>query len=117
MTQATPTLPQPVTLSDYFKIDPERFHRTMVVRQPGLQVLHLSLAPGQSLPLHNHPGYHVVLQALQGTLTVQLEDHESTLEPGQLLHFAGELHVSPRNNQPTPAAMLITLAKNPDSQP
>lgn len=111
MTKPALATPEPITLTDCFNINPERFNRVAVIKQAGLQVLHLSLAPGQALPRHNHPGHHVILQGLAGRISVKSDDGETVLEPGQILYLAGEGYVSPGNDGEAPAALLITLAK------
>ena len=100
-----------VDLSDFGEATQERFHRASVVRANGLQVLHLTLAPGQAVPSHNHPGQHVLLQGLKGVVAVNLNNEAIELHPGDLLHFSGEQPVSLRNDSGEPCAVLITLAK------
>lgn len=101
----------PLELESFFEVTPDRPNRKLLVQQPNLKVLHLTLAPGQALPLHNHPGYYVLLQGLTGTTTVQLEQDETTLAPQHLIGFSGETHVSIRNGSDAPSALLITLAR------
>lgn len=97
--------------------DPETWKRVAVVRAPGLTVLHLALAPGQRVPLHRHPGHHVVLQGLSGLSTVQLDEEVLALGPQALLAFAGERAVSPYNDGDAPSALLITLARRSSEAP
>lgn len=108
MTTASP--PDLVALGS-FEIDADRPNRKVLVQQPGLKVMQLTLAPGQGLPSHRHPGWYVLLQGLRGTTTVQLEQEEVPLLPQRLLSFSGELPVSPHNDSEAPSALLITLVK------
>lgn len=91
------------------EIDAERPNRKILVQQPSLKVVQLTLAPGQALPPHRHPGRYVLVQALEGTVTAQLEGEEIPLSPRQLLSFSGEGLVSLRNNRDAPSALLVTL--------
>ncbi len=101
----------PLELESFFEVIPNRPNRKLLVQQPKLKVLHLTLAPGQALPLHKHPGCYVLLQGLTGTTTVQLEQEVTTLSPRHLLGFSGETRVSIRNGSDAPSALLITLAE------
>lgn len=49
----------PLELESFFEVIPDRPNRKLLVQQPKLKVLHLTLAPGQALPLHKHPGCYV----------------------------------------------------------
>lgn len=102
--------PPPLDLERYFEVSVDRPNRKVLVQQNGLKVVHLTLAPGQALPPHKHPGCYVLLQGLSGTTTVQLEQGKAILAPQQLLGFSGEKSVSPRNDSDAPSALLITLA-------
>lgn len=103
--------PTPLDLKSFFEVSAERPNRKVLIHQPELKVLHLTLALGQELPSHRHPGWHVLLQGLAGTTTVQLEQEEIPLLPQRLLSFSGERIVSLRNDSGAPSALLITLAK------
>lgn len=103
--------PALLDLESLFEVSAECPNRKMLVQQPGLKVMHLTLAPGQGLPPHRHPDCYVLLQGLRGTITVQLEQEEVSLRPQHFLGFSGETNVSPRNDSDVPSALLITLAK------
>lgn len=98
-------------LENHFAPRAERFCRATALQRSGLYVLHLSLAPGQRVPLHRHPGHHVLLQGLSGKTTVQLENEQVVLKPQHLLAFEGECAVSPHNDGDAPSAVLITLVR------
>lgn len=103
--------PAPLALESLFEVSAERPNRKVLVQQPGVKVMHLTLAPGQALPPHKHPGCHVLVQGLRGAPTVQLEGEEATLPPQHLLSFSGEVQVSLRNDGDAPSALLITLVR------
>ena len=106
---ATALSPTPLDLESFFEVSAERPNRKVLVQQPGLKVLHLTLAPGQELPSHRHPSSYVLVQGLKGITSVQVEQQETTLSPQQLLSFSGESLVSLRNNSGAPSALLIIL--------
>lgn len=87
--------------------------RTLCVDLPGYKVLHLCLAPGQRMPLHDHVGCHVTILGLTGTTSVTLDDRIFTVEPHQLLSFPGESLVSPGNDSDAACAALISLVERP----
>lgn len=105
--------PTPLDLAGFFEEAAERPNRKVLAQLPGLKVMHLTLAPGQALPPHRHPGYHVLLQGLRGTVTVRLEE-KASLAPQHLLYLSGDHLVSLRNDGDGPSALLITLVKHPE---
>lgn len=100
-------------LSPLFVTAPDGPNRSLVVASPGFKVLHLSLRPGQRMPVHDHVGCYVTIQALAGTATVQLDGEPITLPAGSHLNFAGESQVSPGNDSSEDCAVLITLVDRP----
>ncbi len=105
-----------MTLSRYdlttcFAPSPDGAGKKVLVREPGLRILYLSMLPGQGLPVHNHPGCTVTIQGLLGEASVWLEGVEHPLGAQELVSFPGELSVSPRNLSGAPAGVLITLAE------
>lgn len=100
-------------LAACFTPDPSGPSRRLLVKEPGLTVLHLTMTPGQAMPVHNHPGCRVTIQGLVGEATVWLDGEEAPLRTHELVSFPGERMVSPRNTSGAPAAVLITLAAVP----
>lgn len=100
-------------LSSCFALDDAGANRKLLVKAPGLTMLYLSMAPGQGMPVHSHPGCTVAIQGMLGEATVLLDDERHTLGPQELLSFSGERMVSPRNESSAAAAVLITLAVSP----
>lgn len=98
-------------LTASFATSPDGASKKLLVREPGLTVLYLSMLPGQGMPVHNHPGCTVTIQGMLGEATVWLEGVEHPLRPQELVSFSGELSVSPRNLSGAPAGVLITLAE------
>ena len=93
-----------------FAIDEVAANKTLLVKTSELTMIYLSMAPGQGMPVHNHPGCTVAIQGMLGEATVQLNGEAQRLAPGQLLSFPGDCMVSPRNESAASAAVLITLA-------
>ena len=100
-------------LAACFAPDPSGPSRRLLVKEPGLTMLHLTMAPGQAMPVHNRPGCNVAIQGLEGEATVWLDGEEHALRAQELVRFSGERMVSPRNTWGGPAAVLITLATLP----
>src|SRR5690606_9922056 len=99
----------PVThdLTTCFRLDETDACKTLLVTTPELTMIYLSMAPGQGMPLHNHPGCTVAIQGMVGEATVLLDGQRHTLAPQALLGFSGEQMVSPRNESAAPAAVVI----------
>lgn len=85
--------------------------KKLLVKEPGLTMLYLTVAPGQAMPEHNHPGCHVTIQGMVGEATVLLDGEAHVLRSRELLCFDGGRTVSPGNRSSEPAAVLITLAE------
>lgn len=100
-------------LADMFITSPDGPNRTLVQGSPGFKVLHLSLRPGQRMPVHDHAGCYVTIQALTGTATVRLDGARIVVPAGQVLSFPGESRVSPGNDSAEDCAVLITLVDRP----
>jgi quercetin dioxygenase-like cupin family protein len=106
-------MPHIVDLASKLVTDPDRARRELLVNLPGFKVLHLSLKPGQRMPLHDHPGCTVTIMGLAGTATVTLDGSDIEVAPQHLLSFPGESQVSPGNASADDCAVLITLAERP----
>lgn len=97
-------------LATCFKPDDSGPCKTLLVKEPGLTMIYVTVTPGQAMPLHNHPGCHVAIQGMAGEATVLLDGQKHLLHPQELLCFDGEKTVSPGNESTDTAAVLITLA-------
>lgn len=100
-------------LSTRLRLAETAANKQLLVKTPGLTILYLSIAPGQGMPLHNHPGCTVAIQGMIGQATVLLDDESHDLGPQELLSFSGNKMVSPRNESSSAAAVLITLSVEP----
>ncbi|HRN19032.1 MAG: cupin domain-containing protein [Trueperaceae bacterium] len=101
-------------LAACFVPDPSGPSRRVLVKEPGLTILHLTMGPGQAMPVHNHPGCTVTIQCMAGEACVVLEGASYPLKTHELFSFSGELMVRPCNESDEPAAVLITLAEVTD---
>lgn len=82
-----------------------------LVQQPGLTQVLLAMAPGQGMPVHDHPGATVSIVGLVGQATVYLQGVLHPVGVHQLISFSGDNEVSPRNDSSELAVVLITLAE------
>lgn len=98
------------------KPEPERVARHPVLTGDSVRIIHLTLAPGQRLPPHRHPGREVILQALEGSVTLHLDEVGLELVAGQRTHLSGEVLLEPANDGKLPAAVLVTpVAGRPET--
>lgn len=72
-------------------------------------VVRLSLAAGESVPEHSHPGRTVVCNGLEGELTLRLDGDGHDLAAGDLVRFSGDRDVSPVAR--TDCEALLVLAE------
>lgn len=75
------------------------------------RVVRLTLAAGESMPAHSHPGTDVVIHVLEGELTVELNGESHRCGTGELLRFDGDREVVPRAE--ADAVALVTIAARP----
>lgn len=80
---------------------------------PGTEpkTVRLSLAAGERVAAHSHPGRDVVLHLLDGAIELELDDETHTLEANDVARFDGEREISPVATEPSTA--LIVLAPRP----
>lgn len=97
-------------LAGCFRPDAAGPSKQVLVKEPGLVQLYVTMGAGQGMPLHNHPGCNVTIQGMVGEATVFIDGAAIPLRERELMAFSGELMVSPRNDSAAPAAVLITLA-------
>lgn len=76
------------------------------------RTVRLSLAAGEGVPEHRHPGKSIVFHQLEGEITVHLDGEAHHLTPGELLRFDGERSIEPRAQ--TDSTSLIVLAPATD---
>lgn len=63
----------------------------MLVNNEHLQLVHIQLAEGESVPSHDHKGQEVFFTLVRGQVEITLASEEQhILEVGQVLHFPGE---------------------------
>ena len=91
--------------------EPTSAGKSFLVREPGLTQVLLTMAPGQGMPVHDHPGATVSILGLVGQATVYLEGVPNPVKERELISFPGEHQVSPRNDSDALAVVLITLAE------
>jgi quercetin dioxygenase-like cupin family protein len=75
-----------------------------------LEVIRLVLKAGKSLPPHKVPG-DITIQCFEGSLSVDAEGVERTLQPGQLLCLRGDVLHSVHALEATSAIVTIALVK------
>ncbi|SFS88955.1 cupin domain-containing protein [Halostagnicola kamekurae] len=74
------------------------------------KTVRLTLAEGQQVPAHAHPGRQVVFHVLEGRMTVTVGEDRHELRAGELLRFDGEREVSPKALERSVA--IVVLAQN-----
>ncbi len=90
--------------------DGERFSR--IGRALGVEAFGLNaitLLPGQRLRIHRHGAQEEVYVVLSGTLTVSVEQEESTLAAGEALLVAPEVRRQLANRDPAEPVVLLAV--------
>lgn len=60
-----------------------------------MQLVHVSLPQGKSIPSHDHPGADIFFTLIRGEVKTLLDEgEEHVLTPGGVLNFPGEAHIA-----------------------
>lgn len=71
------------------------------------KTVRLSLAAGERVDSHRHPGRSVVLAVLDGALELDLDDETHALESGDVARFDGDRAISPRATEASTALVVL----------
>lgn len=70
----------------------------------------LCFEPGQTMPVHPHPGaIEVILYAIEGEGAVTIGDEEKTFKKGDLFFCKGETPIGPKNTGSERMLVLVVL--------
>lgn len=74
-------------------IEEGRAHARTVLNADGVRLVVLAIAAGSGLAEHRTPKHPLLMQALDGEVTVTVAGEDTVLRPGDFLHLdAGVLH-------------------------
>lgn len=71
------------------------------------KTIRLTLAAGERVEPHRHPGRNVVLHLLDGALELDLDDETHSLEPGDIARFDGDRDISPLATADSTALVVL----------
>jgi quercetin dioxygenase-like cupin family protein len=73
------------------------------------KTIRLTLAEGEAVPAHTHPGRDIVVYLLEGAIDLALGDESTQVFAGDIARFEGEQEIAPHATEPSTA--LIVLAE------
>jgi len=76
------------------------------------RTIRLSLAAGESVAEHSHPGRSIVLSVIDGAIDLSLDGETYALEGGEVIRFDGERSIAPTAQEASTA--LVVLAAESD---
>lgn len=76
------------------------------------RTIRLSLAAGEHVDEHIHPGRSIVIYVIDGAIDLSLDDEEFELEGGDAIQFDGDQQVGPEAREDSTA--LVVLAPKTD---
>lgn len=91
-------------------LDAEPHAEVFETRAP--RVVRLSLAAGESVPPHRHPGTDVCVHVVEGALDLTVAGETRSLAAGDLARFSGDSEVSPAARED--ATAVVTFAPASD---
>ncbi|WP_311173715.1 cupin domain-containing protein [Halobellus ordinarius] len=71
------------------------------------KTIRLTLAAGEGVDPHTHPGRDVVLYLLEGAIELHLDEETHSLEAGDIARFDGEREISPVATEPSTALVVL----------
>lgn len=76
------------------------------------KTVRLTLAAGEEVAAHSHPGRDIVFHLLEGEIELQLDDRTHEVTAGDVARFDGDREISPRAVDDSTA--LIVLSQRAD---
>lgn len=87
--------------------------KKIVYRDKDVLAFVLNFKPGQTLPLHNHPGMVTIIQVLQGTAKFTLGDSSRHIGAGQIIVYQQDEKVGLINEGNENLSLYVTLTPGP----
>jgi quercetin dioxygenase-like cupin family protein len=101
---------EPIHLFEKAEFSKENFvPKQLHIGEAGAAVL-ICFEPGQTMPLHPHPGaLEVILYGVDGEGTLAIGDEEKPFKKGDLIFCKGEVPIGPKNTGQGRFVVLVTL--------
>lgn len=101
---------EPIHLYEKAEFSKENFvPKQLYIGEAGAAVL-ICFEPGQSMPLHPHPGaLEVILCGVEGEGTLAIGEEEKTFKKGDLIFCKGDTPVGPKNTGKDRFMVLVIL--------
>ncbi len=100
----------PINLFSLAEFSKENFVPKQVHLGDAVGVVLLCFEPGQSMPVHPHPGaIEVILYGVEGEGVIVIGDEEKPLKKGELLFCKGEIPIGPKNTGLDRFLVLVIL--------
>ena len=74
------------------------------------KTIRLSLAAGDVIAAHRHPGREIVAHVLDGRIAFSLGDETHEVGPGDVARFDGDQEISPRAIEDSRALLVLAPA-------
>jgi quercetin dioxygenase-like cupin family protein len=101
---------EPIHLFEKAEFSKENFiPKQLHIGDAGAAVL-ICFEPGQTMPLHPHPGaLEVILYGVEGEGTLAIGDEEKPFKKGDLVFCKGEIPIGPKNTGQGKFMVLVIL--------
>ena len=101
---------EPIHLFEKAEFSKENFlPKQLHIGEAGAAVL-ICFEPGQTMPLHPHPGaVEVILYGVEGEGTLAIGDEEKPFKKGDLIFCKGEVPVGPKNTGKGRFMVMVVL--------
>ena len=94
------------------EFEPDRVKPISVLKSTGANVVVFAFAAGSKLPRH-HSQQPVLLQALEGTLLVNVNGADIGLSPGDLLHIEPGVEHNVSAHEPAKLQLTVLMIDSP----
>lgn len=105
-----------VTLADFREFKESSFTKKVLFKREENVVFILNFMPGQSLPVHKHPGADVYILVTEGSGEMRIDDRTVKTVKGDVVCVGGEESFSFANTGEGNTSLYVTLTKIPDER-
>ncbi len=100
----------PINLFSLVEFSKENFVPKQIHIGETVGAVLLCFEPGQTMPVHPHPGAHeVILYGIEGEGTLVIGEEEKPLKKGALIFCKGEIPIGPKNTGKDRFIVLVVL--------
>ncbi|WP_408956551.1 cupin domain-containing protein [Natroniella sp. ANB-PHB2] len=103
-------------ISDYIVEPKGKVAKRMIYKDENVISFILNISKGESLPNHTHFDSTVLLQVIQGSANLKVDDKTSPIQENDLIQLDGPESMSVENNDNEILILYVTISPAPPSE-